>query len=604
MKATLFVMVVVAGSLLGAQQAPPQGQRPTASVNSQPRVDVRDMPRPIDMHDSVWIENLTMLEVRDLIKSGKTTALVFTGGIEENGPYLTTGKHNNVLKAMGESIARALGNALVAPIVTLEPGNPTRANISPGTIYLSQATFRAVLSDIGNSLKSQGFTDIAFMGDSGGNQNGMKEVAEALNAEWKTQGAIAYHVPEFYNYADVEKFEEDVLGIHEKLEGYHDDYYISSIIATVDTNGIRMPERVKAGKFVINGVPLAPIEKTIANGKRIVQFRTEAAVNALKKAMAAARTPVPQGAGQPAQPPTDTVTPAIPGVVAAGTKVVVIKSGFLGTEGPIGMPDGSVIFTETQANRITRIAPDGTTSTFLENTNGANGLAWDAKGRLLSVQTTPGQTKIGVLYPKGSESVLSDNFDGRPYGRPNDLVVGMSGGVYFTEPGPNAAPGGASPATPPLPPAVYYIPPGGKAMKVADGIARPNGIMLSRDEKTLYVNDSQGEYLLAFDVKADGSLGNRRNFAKYQGVRRSDNGAITSGADGLAIDDEGRVYAATMAGIEVFDVKGTHLGTIPLSRAPQNIAFAGKDKKTLYIVGRGSAFKVDLLTAGFKGRAK
>ena len=261
------------------------GERRTASVNTQPRIDVRDMPRPIDMHDSVWIENLTMLEVRDLIKSGKTTALVLTGGIEENGPYLTTGKHNTVLKAMGESIARALGNALVAPIVTLEPGNPARQNLSPGTIVLSQATYRAMLTDIATSLKSQGFTSVVYMGDSGGNQTPMKEVAAALNTEWKQQGAVAYFIPEFYNYADVEKFEEDALGIHEKMEGYHDDYYISSIIATVDTDGIRMPERVKAGKFVINGVPLAPIENTIANGKRIVQFRTEAAVAALKKAM-------------------------------------------------------------------------------------------------------------------------------------------------------------------------------------------------------------------------------------------------------------------------------------------------------------------------------
>ena len=111
---------------------PPAPQRPTASVNTQPRVDVTNMPRPIDMHDSVWIENLTMLEVRDLIKGGKTSALVLTGGIEENGPYLTTGKHNNVLKATGESIARRLGHALVAPIVTLEPGNPARPNLSPG----------------------------------------------------------------------------------------------------------------------------------------------------------------------------------------------------------------------------------------------------------------------------------------------------------------------------------------------------------------------------------------------------------------------------------------------------------------------------------------
>lgn len=303
-------------------------------------------------------------------------------------------------------------------------------------------------------------------------------------------------------------------------------------------------------------------------------------------------------------PPTDTVTPAIPGVVNAGTKVVVIKSGFQGTEGPIGMPDGSMIFTETQANRITRIAADGTTSTFLENTNGSNGLAWDAKGRLISVQTTPGQTKIGVIYPKGSEAVLSDSFDGKSFGRPNDLIVGTKGGIYFTEPGPNVTPGAAPPATPPLPPAVYYIPPGGKTMKVADGITRPNGIMLSRDEKTLYVNDTGGEYVLAFDVKSDGTLGNRRTFARYHGARRTDAGAITSGADGLAIDEEGRLYAATSAGVEVFDAKGTHLGTIPVGRAPQNIAFAGKDKKTLYIVGRGSAFKVDLLTPGFKGRAK
>jgi creatinine amidohydrolase len=290
--AALIAMALAAFS--AQAQTAPAGQRPTASVNTQPRVDVREMPRPIDMHDSVWIENLTMLEVRDLIRSGKTTALVLTGGIEENGPYLTTGKHNNVLKAMGESIARALGNALVVPIVTLEPGNPMRPNLSPGTIVLSQATFRAVLTDIGHSLRSQGFTDVVFMGDSGGNMNGMKDAAEALNAEWKKtpctapcKDAVAYFIPEFYNYADVEKFEEEALGIHEKLEGYHDDYYISSIIATVDTNGIRMPERQKAGKFVINGVPLSPIDKTIANGKRIVQFRTDAAVAALKKAMAA-----------------------------------------------------------------------------------------------------------------------------------------------------------------------------------------------------------------------------------------------------------------------------------------------------------------------------
>jgi creatinine amidohydrolase len=267
----------------------PQGARPggrTASVNTAPRTDAATMARPIDMHDSVWIENLTMLEVRDLIKAGSTTALILTGGIEENGPYLTTGKHNNVLKATGESIARALGKTLVAPIVTLEPGNPTRPNLSPGTVLLSRETYKAVLSDMCNSLKSQGFKDVVMIGDSGGNLTPMKEAAEALNTTWAGSGARVHFIPEYYNYADVEAFEERELGIHETMEGLHDDYYISAIIATVDTDAIRMPERVKAGKFVINGVPLAPIEKTIANGKRMVEFRTQVTVAAIRASLA------------------------------------------------------------------------------------------------------------------------------------------------------------------------------------------------------------------------------------------------------------------------------------------------------------------------------
>lgn len=292
MRAPTYLFVTLLTATAAMAQTPPaaptQGQQPTprvASVNSQPRVDVTNLPRPIDMHDSVWIEDLTMLEVRDLLKAGKTTALILTGGIEENGPYLTTGKHNNVLKATGESIARALGNALVAPIVTLEPGNPLRPNLSPGTIVLSQATFQAVLTDMSNSLRSQGFTDVIMVGDSGGNLKGMQAAATALNAEWKGNGYVHF-IPEYYNYGDVETFEEEQLGIKEKLEGYHDNYYITAIISTVSTDAIRMEERRKAGKFVISGIPLDPIAKTIENGKKMVAFRTEATVAAIKKSMA------------------------------------------------------------------------------------------------------------------------------------------------------------------------------------------------------------------------------------------------------------------------------------------------------------------------------
>jgi gluconolactonase len=306
----------------------------------------------------------------------------------------------------------------------------------------------------------------------------------------------------------------------------------------------------------------------------------------------------------PPAPPTATATPAIAGVVAAGIPVEVIKSGFSGTEGPLGLPDGSLIFTETQANRITRIDKDtGATSTFLESTNGSNGLGFDAKGRLISVQTVPGQTRIGVIHPKGSVATLTDNFEGKPYGRPNDLVVAKNGGIYFSEPGPNATPG-QPPSAPPLAPAVYYVSPAGKVTRVAEGIERPNGVMLSPDEKTLYVNNTNGEYLLAFEVKADGTVGARRNFAKYSKVAAAPTGGVVSGADGLAVDADGRVYAATAAGVEVISPQGQTLGVIPVSLAPQNIAFAGADKKTLYIVGRGAAFKVRLQTAGYAGRAK
>ena len=298
-----------------------------------------------------------------------------------------------------------------------------------------------------------------------------------------------------------------------------------------------------------------------------------------------------QQGNTPQAPATDTVAPDIPGVVKGGTKVQVIKDDFVATEGPITLPDGSLIFTETTASRITKIDSNGKVSTFLEHTNASNALAFDTKGRLITVQRggEGGKPQIGVIYPKGQEAVLADSYDGTPIVNPNDLVVDKKGGVYFTEP-------------PAKPAAVVYIPAGGKAVKATDTVVRPNGIQLSPDEKTLYVN-SGAEHLIAFDVHPDGSLTNRRNFATYLNMQKGPNG-MASGADGLAVDSQGRVYAATNGGVEVFSEQGQHLGTIPLSRKPQNLAFAGPDKKTLYVVGRRAAFKIQMLAQGYKGRAK
>ncbi|MBI4886783.1 MAG: SMP-30/gluconolactonase/LRE family protein [Acidobacteria bacterium] len=296
-------------------------------------------------------------------------------------------------------------------------------------------------------------------------------------------------------------------------------------------------------------------------------------------------------------PPTNLVAPGIPGVVAAGTPIELVKGDFRRTEGPVGAPDGSLLFTE--ADSIVRIDARGGVSTFVERSNQSNALAFDATGRLISVQRAPKNEKVGVLYPAGSEAVLADSVEGRPFSRLNDLVVDRRGGVYFTD----AA-------------GIYYLPPGGRAARVVDGIPNPNGAILSPDEKTLYANDKDGEYLLAFDVRPDGTVGNRRNFARYRSLRIAGHKdpliAEDNGADGMAVDNDGRVYVATNVGIEVFSPAGEQIGTIPAIwgaeaftlRKPQNVAFAGPDRKTLYMVGAGAVFKVRMLAQGITTRAK
>ncbi|MGZ8183297.1 MAG: SMP-30/gluconolactonase/LRE family protein [Methylobacter sp.] len=295
----------------------------------------------------------------------------------------------------------------------------------------------------------------------------------------------------------------------------------------------------------------------------------------------------------------DPVTPAIPGVSAGGVVIETIKEGFKGTEGPIGYSDGSLLFTETNDNRITRIAPDNTVSTFLENTNGANGLALNANGELIAVQTLKPQ--VGIIYPADKQKTLVENFEGVAFQRPNDVVLHKSGSIYFTDSG--TRPTKDNPNPPPSHPGVFQISATGELKRLANDIERPNGIQLSKDEKVLYVANTLGEHVLAYDIAADGSISNRRNFAKLDGWRNEVNG-WSSGADGLAIDDEDRLYVASNSGIEVFDAKGEALGVIVLPKKPQNIAFAGTDKKSLYAVGRGSAYRIPLIAQGYKGRAK
>jgi len=286
------------------------------------------------------------------------------------------------------------------------------------------------------------------------------------------------------------------------------------------------------------------------------------------------------------------VTPAIAGVVAPETRVEVIREGFEGTEGPIALADGSIVFTENRADRLVRIAPDNAVSTYLDHTGGANALALRANGELLAVQTT--QPGIARLQP--TSSVVAASYSGRPFNRPNDLALARAGSVYFTDPGAAPAAGTPRPQTP-AKTGVYWLDPRGKVSLVADDISRPNGIALSPDERTLYVADSWGEHLIAFSIAPDGGLSARRSFAELAGFRNSPEGPV-SGADGIVVDTAGRVYVATSAGIEVFSPEGAALGVIALPKQPQNLAFGGADRSQLYVVGRGSAYRIKTLTTG------
>ena len=251
---------------------------------------------PFPSSDSVFMEELTWMEVRDAIRGGKTTAIVATGGIEQNGPFVATGKHNYVLRATTAAIARRLGNAIVAPIIGLVPeGNidpPSGHMRFPGTISLREETFELVLEDVSNSLRQHGFTSIVFIADSGGNQTGMEKVAEKLNREWRGSNAAVYFVREYY---EQDKWSFDFLktiGVHQQPDvqsasraGIHSDYHYEAIMATVDPELIRTRQRLAIDAYEINGFDMNPSSKTVENGRRMVDYRARITVDAIQAAM-------------------------------------------------------------------------------------------------------------------------------------------------------------------------------------------------------------------------------------------------------------------------------------------------------------------------------
>ncbi len=318
------------------------------------------------------------------------------------------------------------------------------------------------------------------------------------------------------------------------------------------------------------------------------------------------------GQSQP-RPAPETQAPDIAGVVADGTKVQLVKDGFIDADGIATMPDGAILFTERTQNKITKVDAAGNVSTFMEKAGAVNGIGFDSKGRLIAARydATP---NVAVLKP--SVRVLTNKIDDHGYGQPKDVAIDKKGGVYFPDQLGVLA-DGAGPAT-------YYVAPdGNKVIKVSTAVARPSGIALSPDDKYLYISDAVGTRIRIADVQPDGSVTNERAF-----VEMFDRMPARSIADGMTVDAAGRLYVATFRGVVVVSTDGKVLGTIPIPRQPFNVAFGGPDRKTLYVLagsvglrdgGFDSAFgefiapeqrdaralyKIPMLTQGNKGRSK
>jgi gluconolactonase len=295
-----------------------------------------------------------------------------------------------------------------------------------------------------------------------------------------------------------------------------------------------------------------------------------------------------RGAPPPAGPREYTVTD-IPGVVAAGQKWRFIwqEAGNNG-DGIVGTNDGGLLIAQNDNSRVVRLDKDGKPSVVYSDTHTGGSLSINSKGAVFIVQRGL-KTSISQLAPR--RALLANSYQGEVMdcigGNPNDLSADSKGGVYFTMGG------------------VYHASAKGVVTKYGENIT-PNGIVLSADEKTLYVTN--GPALAAFDVQSDGTLTNQREFARLEG---GGNG------DGSTIDAAGRIYVTTNPGVQVISREGKYLGIIPTPRPVISTAFGGPDKKTLFVLARGArdasgnevanaaqVYAIQMIAQGYKGRPK
>jgi sugar lactone lactonase YvrE len=295
---------------------------------------------------------------------------------------------------------------------------------------------------------------------------------------------------------------------------------------------------------------------------------------------------VPVRVGAQANPAIVVLDPAFSRIVPDGAQIEKLAGGFTFTEGPLWDPAGFLLFSDTQGgNRIMKWTPDGQVTTFRQPSHDSGGLTFDRQGRLIVCE----RRRISRTEKDGTVATMVERFNGRRLNSPNDLVVKSDGSIYFTDPS-----YGLSYPEQELPcEGVYRISPDGRLSLLIDDFQEPNGIALSPDESTLYVDDTSRAHIRAFDVRADGTLGNGRLFAPLKALGKG-------GADGMKVDVEGNVYCSAPGAIQVFDPHGKPLGTITLPEPPANLGWGDADGKGLFATARTSLYRIRLNIPGLR----
>jgi len=261
--------------------------------------------------------------------------------------------------------------------------------------------------------------------------------------------------------------------------------------------------------------------------------------------------------------------------------VELVADGFLFTEGPVWVnASGTLLFSDIPADTI--YAMDKTL--FRKPSGQSNGLTLDHEGRLIACEHK--NRRVSRTEKNGNITVLAEKYQGKRLNSPNDLTLRSDGIIFFTDPPYGLTKGLQSPEAELTFSGVYRIGTDGSITLLIDDFIKPNGIALSPDEKILYIADTEGKHLRAFDVDTTGDISNSRIFCELDSP------------DGIKVDVEGNIWSTASDGMHVYNPKGELIQMIVCPQQPANCAFGDKDGHTLYVTARTSLYKIRTTVEG------